>query len=63
MNNIFLIKLAFILLGSIGFFIFATRNTNKGRMKGWEHFCKAIEKLNKGEITEEVFNKMIKERR
>ena len=58
-----LIKLGIIFFGSIGLIMLAMRQSNKGQMKGWKHFCKLVEKLNKGEITEDTFNKMIKERR
>ena len=58
-----LIILGSMFLGSIGLVMLAIRNTNKGQMKGWKHFSKLVEKLNKGEITEDTFNKMIKERR
>ena len=63
-NNIaFLIKFAFMILGSIVLSILAIRQSNRGQPKGWEHFYQAVEQLNKGEITEEVFNQIIKERR
>lgn len=51
-----------IIIFSIILIIIAIRNTSKGQFMGWQYFSRLVEQLQNKEITEEEFEKKIKER-
>ena len=57
------VKLLIILIFAIGLYIVAQKIVDRGQMRGWKHFEKAVQDLKGGKITKEEFNKKIEERK